>query len=188
MRIRRSAVLAVLAAIVATALAAPAGASAAALRYDTAFGFKGPAGLYAYGVEYDETSDTILVSDYWNYRVKRFNKDTGALLKTFGQGIGAPYDVEVDQAGNVWVAYQQQSVVAEYTQGGSFIRKIGLGGTPNYARGCGGGKMTSPPTSWRTPTATCTCPTRAAATSTCSTRTAASSCGRSIPAAGALAP
>ena len=93
--------------------------AARALRYDTVFSFKGPAGLYAYGVEYDQTSDTILVSDYWNYRVKRFNKDTGALLKTFGQGIGAPYDVEVDQAGNVWVAYQEQSVVAEYTQGGT---------------------------------------------------------------------
>jgi DNA-binding beta-propeller fold protein YncE len=120
------------------------GGGGSALRYDTVFSFKGPAGLYAYGVEYDQTSDTILVSDYWNYRVKRFNKDTGALLDTFAQGIGAPYDVEVDKAGNVWVAFQEQSVVAEYTQGGAFIRKIGLGGTPNYAKGCGGGKMTIP--------------------------------------------
>jgi len=45
-------------------------ASTGALHYDTAFGYKGPAGLYAYGVEYDETSNTLLVSDYWNYRVK----------------------------------------------------------------------------------------------------------------------
>ena len=62
-------------------------------------------GLYAYGVEFDEASNTILVSDYWNYRVKRFNKDTGALLSTFAKGIGAPYDMEVDADGHVWVAF-----------------------------------------------------------------------------------
>jgi DNA-binding beta-propeller fold protein YncE len=114
------------------------------LSYETVFGFKGPAGLYAYGVEYDETSDTMLVSDYWNYRVKRFDKDSGALLDTFGQGIGAPYDVEVDPAGDVWVAFQEQSVIAEYSQDGTFKRKIGLGGTPDYAAGCGAGKMDIP--------------------------------------------
>jgi hypothetical protein len=50
MKIRfRWAALAV--ATMATALlAAPAMASGAPLRYDTVFGFKGPAGLYAYGV------------------------------------------------------------------------------------------------------------------------------------------
>jgi DNA-binding beta-propeller fold protein YncE len=99
-------------------------ATAGALHYDTAFGYKGPAGLYAYGVEYDETSNTLLVSDYWNYRVKRFNLDTGALLKTFGTGIGAPYDIEVDQAGHVWVADPEQSTVAAYPQGGELMRKI----------------------------------------------------------------
>ncbi len=119
-------------------------ATAGALHYDTAFGYKGPAGLYAYGVEYDETSNTLLVSDYWNYRVKRFNLDTGALLKTFGTGIGAPYDIEVDPAGHVWVAYQEQSTVAEYTQAGALMRKIGPGGNPSYASGCGGGKTDIP--------------------------------------------
>jgi DNA-binding beta-propeller fold protein YncE len=127
-----------------TATYGKAVATGSALRYDTVFSFKGPAGLYAYGVEYDETTDTILVSDYWNYRVKRFNKDTGALLDTFGQGIGAPYDVEVDADGHVWVAYQEQSLIAEFASNGTFMRSIGLNGTIPYPKGCGGGAMTIP--------------------------------------------
>ncbi|MDT5230226.1 MAG: tripartite motif-containing protein 71 [Mycobacterium sp.] len=127
-----------------TATYGKAVATGFALRYDTVFSFKGPAGLYAYGVEYDETTDTILVGDYWNYRVKRFNKDTGALLDTFGQGIGAPYDIEVDAAGHVWVAYQEQSLIAEFASDGTFMRSIGLNGTIPYPKGCGGGAMTIP--------------------------------------------
>jgi tripartite motif-containing protein 71 len=143
-RMRWTTVAAVTLAVLLVGASRPAAAAAAPLRYDSVFGFKGPAGLYAYGVEFDETSNTILVSDYWNYRVKRFNKDTGALLNTFAQGIGAPYDMEVDSAGHVWVAFQEQSTIAEYTQGGGLIRKIGPGGNPSYASGCGGGKTDIP--------------------------------------------
>ena len=143
-RIRWTTVAAVTLAVMLVGVSRPAAAAAAPLRYDSVFGFKGPAGLYAYGVEFDETSNTILVSDYWNYRVKRFNKDTGALLKTFARASARPTTSRSTQAGHVWVAYQEQSTVAEYTQGGSLIRKIGPGGNPSYASGCGGGKTDIP--------------------------------------------
>src|SRR3954453_4828974 len=149
-RMRLTGLVALAAAALLVTAAAPSvvssadAASAGGPHNNGAVGYKGPAGLYAYGVEYDETSNTLLVSDYWNYRVKRFNLDTGALLKTFGTGIGAPYDIEVDQAGHVWVAYQEQSTVAEYTQAGALMRKIGPGGNPSYASGCGGGKTDIP--------------------------------------------
>ena len=44
-------------------------------------GFSGPAGLYAYGMEWDASDNTILVGDYWNYRVQRFSI-TGTHLAT----------------------------------------------------------------------------------------------------------
>src|SRR5881296_2309448 len=39
--------------------------------YDETFGFKGPAGNYAYGGDWDPSTNTILWGDYWKYRVKR---------------------------------------------------------------------------------------------------------------------
>ena len=38
-------------------------------------GAEAPAGLYAWGVAYDPLDDTILVGDYWNFRVVRLNTD-----------------------------------------------------------------------------------------------------------------
>jgi hypothetical protein len=34
--------------------------------FQKAIGFSGPAGLYAYGMDWDSTDNTILVGDYWN--------------------------------------------------------------------------------------------------------------------------
>ena len=39
-------------------------------------GFSGPAGLYAYGMDWDSTDNTILVGDYWNYRVLALSRPT----------------------------------------------------------------------------------------------------------------
>ncbi|GIV00043.1 MAG: hypothetical protein KatS3mg014_1658 [Actinomycetota bacterium] len=98
--------------VAASLVGAPRSASAAPIAvYDETFGFKGPAGNYAYGGDWDPTTNTILWGDYWNYRVKRYTIDgqkcTQALCgspfvvtttKPEGQlgGIGAPYDVETD--------------------------------------------------------------------------------------------
>ena len=43
--------------------------------YSGAYGFSGSAGLYAYGMDWDPTDNTILVGDYWNYRVWRYTTD-----------------------------------------------------------------------------------------------------------------
>ncbi|HET6849228.1 MAG TPA: hypothetical protein VFH74_10235, partial [Gaiellales bacterium] len=65
-RLRASLAMAVLAL---AAGMAPSSASAATLV--KTIGFPGPAGLYAYGMDWDASDNTILVGDYWNYRVKR---------------------------------------------------------------------------------------------------------------------
>jgi tripartite motif-containing protein 71 len=38
-------------------------------------GGSGHAGLYGWGLAYDPTDDTVLVGDYWNFRIARFNVD-----------------------------------------------------------------------------------------------------------------
>lgn len=134
--------------------------------YDTAYGFNGPAGLYAYGMDYDPTSNTVLVGDYWNYRVKRFNADgssprvvTTTKPKGVLGGITAPYDVEADLSdldGNgkaaFWVADQGSSRIVQFRHDGAWLQTIGVGGGGSdaghpghaYAQGCGSGKMEIP--------------------------------------------
>ena len=140
--------------------------------YDTSFGFDGPANLYAYGMDWDPTDDSILVGDYWNYRVKRFTSagatpggGTGGKIvsvtkpvDTLG-GTTAPYDVEADlfdkdASGKAswWSADQGSYRIVQFSHDGKWLQTIGRGGGGsdaehpgrNYANGCGGGKMTIP--------------------------------------------
>jgi sugar lactone lactonase YvrE len=155
---RRLRSLVIVTGLAAMASMAPASASAATLV--KTIGFPGPAGLYAYGMDWDKSDNTILVADYWNYRVKRYTT-SGNYIGTVskpdplgtGSGIGAPYDVEADQIGNpaaapLWVADQGNSRIVEFTHTGTFMRSIGKNGHGTgghaYPVGCGGGAMTIP--------------------------------------------
>jgi hypothetical protein len=156
-------------------------ASAATGTYDETFGFKGPAGNYAYGGDWDPSTNTILWGDYWNYRVKRYTIDgqkcTAALCgspfivtttKPVGQlgGIGAPYDVETDMSdkdgsnrASFWVADQGNARIVQFSYAGQWLQTIGLGGGGSdaahpghsYPRGCGNGTMTIPTHIWADP-------------------------------------
>lgn len=124
--------------------------------YVTAFGYKGPAGLYAYGVDWDPCADRWLIGNYWNYKadayaangdfIKRISQhaDTGAL-----GGGKAPYDLEAVGDCTYWYADQENSRIVRFNSvTGAWIETIGLGGGPeahkNYAEGCGEGKTTIP--------------------------------------------
>ena len=128
--------------------------------YSRTYGFPGPAGIYPYGMAWDPTDNTVLIGDYWNYRVQRFSA-TGAHLATYRNavqgGTGAPYDIAVDPwdvptsgplAGkaNFWVADQEQGAIVEFDHNGNLLHTLGFGGDGNYAhpKGCGGGSMTFP--------------------------------------------
>ncbi|HET7428103.1 MAG TPA: SMP-30/gluconolactonase/LRE family protein [Gaiellales bacterium] len=133
--------------------------------FQKAIGFSGPAGLYAYGMDWDPTDNTILVGDYWNYRVWRYDT-SGNLIGLVSQhalggvagGITAPYDVEADPTdtdanGNaaLWVADQGSSRFVEFSHSGKWLQTIGKAnpgeatGTDakhpgaSYAQGCGAG-------------------------------------------------
>lgn len=115
------------------------------------FGYSGPAGLYAYGMTWDPTNNSVIVGDYWNYRVHRFSP-TGSLLGKVSKtaprdqpgGICVPYGLDVDPDGNIWVADQNCSRVVAFDKNGNWVKTIGRGGTPDYGFGCGGGKMNVP--------------------------------------------
>jgi sugar lactone lactonase YvrE len=138
--------------------------------YSGVYGFSGSAGLYAYGMDWDSTDNTILVGDYWNYRVWRYDTD-GNLIGSVSQhalggmsgGITAPYDVEADPTdlnssgkAALWVADQGSSRIVEFDHNGNWLQTIGplnagqASGTDaqhpghNYAYGCGGGQMHIP--------------------------------------------
>ena len=135
-------------------------------------GFSGPAGLYAYGMDWDKTDNTILVGDYWNYRVWRFHPDGTPASSTpvsqhalggMSGGITAPYDVEADATdlnssgkAALWVADQGSSRIVEFDHDGKWLQTIGklnVGQSSGidaqhpghaYPYGCGGGDMHIP--------------------------------------------
>lgn len=137
--------------VAASAITAPTKAAASSIAtYDETFGFRGPAGNYAYGGDWDPTTNTILWGDYWNYRVKRYTIDGQKCTRTLcgspfvvtttkpvGQlgGIGAPYDIEADVTdldasgrASFWVADQGNARIVQFTYDGQWLQTIGLGG------------------------------------------------------------
>ena len=137
MHIRR--LLAVAVAILGTTIGVSSAQATATVTYVGSWGFSGPAGLYAYGLDYDQSDNTILVGDYWNYRVQRFTT-AGAHVNTYlditgpkanGGIASAPYDIAVDPTDLVggkptfWAADQGSSNFAQFTHDGAWLQTIG---------------------------------------------------------------
>ena len=155
--------------------------------YSGVYGFSGPAGIYAYGMDWDPTVEnapatgvynptdgtgaqgSILVGDYWNYKVQRFSVN-GQHLDTYNDVTGpkanggiasAPYDIAADPTDQVgggasfWAADQGSSNFVEFSHSGAWLQTIGkqqstVIGTDathpghSYAFGCGNGQMHVP--------------------------------------------
>jgi DNA-binding beta-propeller fold protein YncE len=76
------------------------------------------------------TDGTLLVGDYWNYRVHRFGTN-GALLQTFstkGKGPGqnlAPHGLAVDpRDGSIYVADQNATEIDRFDAAGNYLYSI----------------------------------------------------------------
>lgn len=119
--------------------------------YTKTFGYPGSAGNYAYGGDWDPSTNTMLWGDYWNYRVKRYTIDgqkctpticdgsplvvtTVKPVSTLG-GSTAPYDVETDMydldnqgRASFWVADQGSFRIVQYGYTGQWLQTIGKGG------------------------------------------------------------
>jgi DNA-binding beta-propeller fold protein YncE len=122
----RSARLCAVALLFALALPhAPAMAAFAPPTYSHTIGGPGHAGVYAWGAA-TAKDGTILIGDYWNYHVRRFDT-TGKLLQTFGsKGMGpdknnAPHGIAVSPVdGTIYVSDLNNKEIDVYTPAGTF--------------------------------------------------------------------
>ena len=114
---------------------APAAAGTIAPVFERTIGGPGHAGLYAWGMA-TLRDGTILIGDYWNYRVLRFAAD-GTPLGTFidNHGHGAnqyytPYGLGQDPAtGQIYLADTDKQQIDVYSETGTYLRSWGAKGT-----------------------------------------------------------
>ena len=124
--------------------------------YSQTYGFADTKSVFPYGMAYDPTDNTVLVGDYWNFRIQRYSA-AGAKVATYKNlvqgGVGAPYDIAIDPwdtpasgLANFWVADQEQQAVVEFDHNGNILHTLGVGGVGSYAHGhgCGNGDMDNP--------------------------------------------
>jgi tripartite motif-containing protein 71 len=169
MNAHRRNLLAPLLGLIAALTMVSSAAGSATVTFHQSYGFSGPAGLYAYGLDWDSSDNTLLVGDYWNYRVQRFSL-SGSHQATYldmtgpkanGGIASAPYDIASDPTDMVgggasfWAADQGSSNFAEFSHTGAWLQTIGkqqstVTGTDtthpgkSYAVGCGNGLTTIP--------------------------------------------
>lgn len=108
------------------AAAPPTQAAITAPVYVKTIGHPGHAGVYAWGMATAANGD-ILVGDYWNYQIRRYNT-AGNLLQTFssrGTGPGqngAPHGLAVDpNDGSIYVADLNNGEIDKFDAGGNFL-------------------------------------------------------------------
>jgi sugar lactone lactonase YvrE len=96
-------------------------------------GGRGEAGVYPWGMEYNPVSDEILVGDYWNFKIRRYDRVTGRQLGAFFRAPnlrkGQPYTISVNPLnGDIFVPElgdgQERGYIAQYDKAGNYIREI----------------------------------------------------------------
>ena len=124
---------------------APARATTITPVFERTIGAPGHAGLYAWGMA-TLRDGTVLVSDYWNYRVMRYNPDgtpvgTGVFIKNNGNGATqyyTPYGLGQDpRNGEIYMADTDKYQIDVYSEAGAYLRSWG-------AKGTGAGKFLYP--------------------------------------------
>ncbi|MGB0099125.1 MAG: Ig-like domain-containing protein [Nocardioides sp.] len=108
-------------------------ASAAATfppRYERTIGGDGRPGVFSWGVQYNPVSDEVLVGDYLNFKIRRYDRD-GNYLGDFWRDdhVGQPYTIAVDPAdGSIYVAELKDNpltvAIAKYDVEGNFLSSL----------------------------------------------------------------
>jgi hypothetical protein len=94
----------------------------------------GEAGVYAWGMEYNPVTDEMLVGDYWNYQIRRYDPDSGHEIGAFYRPPslykGQPYTIEVDDRdGSIYVPELgntdlYKGYLAHYDKNGTYLNEI----------------------------------------------------------------
>ena len=90
--------------------------------------------LRPHDLEFDNNHERLYAVDRDGNRIQVFDKDGKFLFKfgEKGQGNGqflVPYGIDVDKAGNVWVADRGNHRIQKFDSNGNFILKFGNSGT-----------------------------------------------------------
>lgn len=94
------------------------------------------------GMDFDPTGEFIYIADNQNHNVKKYTRFGvyAATIGTSGKGAGQlqnPWDVKVDNSGNIWVVNSGNGTVIKYNASGTFVAEYG-------SMGSGDGKLYYP--------------------------------------------
>ena len=82
-------------------VAVPAQATWSPPGYVRSIGGRGEAGVYAWGIQYNPFTNEMLVGDYWNYQIRRYDmsgNEVGAFYRPPTVRKGQPYTISIDPA------------------------------------------------------------------------------------------
>lgn len=138
LRFRLGALTAALAVLgTAVVLPGPMGAGAATWvtpAFVRSLGGAGQPGVFAWGIQYNPVSNEMLVGDYLQLKIRRYDATTGASKGDFyrSDNKGQPYSLAVDRTtGDIYVPEigdsQPRRYVAVYDKNGVFKREFRLG-------------------------------------------------------------
>ena len=120
-------------------------------RYVRTIGGAGRPGVFSWGVEYNPVTNEVLVSDYLNFKIRRYDLQ-GNHLGDFWRdnAAGQPYTVAVDpNSGAIYVAELKDNpltvAIAKYDKNGNFLSSIPV----RFSAGPRGTPPTTPQTSIR---------------------------------------
>ena len=91
---------------------------------------------HPYGIAIDRERDWLYVSDYLNYRIKKYDLE-GTLLAiwgSYGSGAGEfdyPFGLAVDREGNVYVADYVNHRIQKFNSDGGYLTQWGSEGSEN---------------------------------------------------------
>ncbi len=97
-------------------------------RFERSIGGQGRPGVFAWGVQYNPVTEEVLVGDYLNFKIRRYDKQGNALGGDFYRAnpLGQPYSVAVDpNDGAIYVAELKDNpltaAIVKYDKFGNFL-------------------------------------------------------------------
>lgn len=123
-------VLGVMAALLAQVVSTPAASALTANqqpRFERSIGGQGRPGVFAWGVQYNPVTQEVLVGDYLNFKVRRYDKQGNALGDFYRPDhLGQPYSIAVDpNDGAIYVAELKDNpltaAIVKYDKFGNFM-------------------------------------------------------------------
>lgn len=96
-------------------------------RFERSIGGQGRPGVFAWGVQYNPISQEVLVGDYLNFKIRRYDKQGNALGDFYrSDPMGQPYSIAVDpNDGAIYVAELKDNpltaAIVKYDRFGNFL-------------------------------------------------------------------